>query len=213
MKPTEWLEGAKAAHHSLLADLAGIDDGAARGASLLPHWSRGHVLTHLARNADSNTGIFLAAHRGEVIAQYPGGPAQRDGDIDAGAGRSAAALVADVSTAVAALEAAWDGTTDEVWQRGRGRSSWSQGEIGLDEWVFSRWRETEVHHNDLGIGFTWARWSAPYVDEDLRRATARYLEREGDLPEPALALVPAERLAWLMGRHWPDGLHEAPPWG
>ena len=35
---------------------------------------------------------------------------------------------------------------------------------------------------------------------------------EGELPPAALALVPAERLAWLLGRHWPDGLHEAPAW-
>jgi len=212
VKPVDWIEGAKAAHARLLEDLPGIDDEAARRASLLPHWTRGHVLTHLARNADSITGIFLAAQRGEVVAQYPGGAAQRDGDIAAGAGRPAAELVADVVDAVGRLEAAWEATTDAVWERGRGRSG-TRGEVGLDEWVFSRWRETEVHHNDLGIGFTWARWSAPYVAEDLRRATARYVEEQGEVPDAALALVPAERLAWLLGRHWPDGLHEAPQWG
>jgi maleylpyruvate isomerase len=211
VKPGDWLEGVKAAHARLLDDVAGIDDATVRGASLLPHWSRGHVLTHLARNADSNTGMFLAAQRGEVVDQYPGGAEQREGDITAGAGRPAAALVADVTESVGALEAAWDSTPDDVWRDGLGRS-WSRGAVGLDEWVFSRWRETEVHHNDLGIGFTWARWSPSYVDEDLRRATAAYLDREGELPAAALALVPAERLAWLMGRHWPDGLHEAPPW-
>ncbi len=119
--------------------------------------------------------------------------------------------MADVITAVAALEAAWDATADEVWETGRG-GSLAAGDIGLDEWVFSRWRETEVHHNDLGIGFTWARWSAPYVQEELRRATDHYQAEMGELPETAMALLPAERLAWLLGRHWPDGLHEAPRW-
>jgi maleylpyruvate isomerase len=212
VKPTDWIDGVKAAHVELVADLDGLDDAAVRRASLLPHWSRGHVLTHLARNADSHTRIFLAARRGEVVAQYPGGAAQRAGDIEAGAGRPAAALVADVAAAVATLEAAWAATPDEVWRMGRGGVE-ASGDVGLDELVFRRWRETEVHHNDLGIGFTWARWPAAYVDEDLRRATDRYVEKEGELPEAALALVPAERLAWLLGRHWPDGLHEAPPWG
>ena len=32
--------------------LAGLDDAGARSASLLPGWTVGHVLTHLARNAD-----------------------------------------------------------------------------------------------------------------------------------------------------------------
>ena len=70
-----------------------------------------------------------------------------------------------------------------------------------------------MHHNDLGIGFTWARWSAAYVNEDLRRASDAYRAQHGELPEASMALIPAERLAWLLGRHWPDGLHEAPSWG
>jgi maleylpyruvate isomerase len=206
-----WLEGTTEAHAVLLADIAGMDDATARGASLLPHWTRGHVLTHLARNADSHTGMFLAAQRGEVVAQYPDGAAQRSGDIEAGAGRPAAELVADVAVSIANLEAAWATTPDDVWRRGRGRLE-ASGDTGLDELVFRRWRETEVHHNDLGIGFTWARWAPGYVAEDLRRHTARYIDTEGELPAAALALLPAERLAWLLGRHWPDGLHEAPAW-
>ena len=211
MKPDDWITEAKAAHAALLADIADLDDATARGASLLPHWTRGHVLTHLARNADSNTGMFLAAQRGEIEVQYPGGGEQRERDIAAGADRPAAELVADVASAVASLEAAWDSTPDDVWATGQGRSL-GRGDIGLDEWVFSRWRETEVHHSDLGIGFTWARWSAPYVDEELRRATEGYRAQQGELPDAAMALLPAERLAWLLGRHWPDGLHEAPRW-
>jgi maleylpyruvate isomerase len=211
MKPVEWITSAKAAHAALLADLAGVDDVMARGASLLPHWTRGDVLTHLARNADGNTGIFLAAQRGEIAALYPGGAEQRERDIAAGADRPAAELVADVAGATAALEAAWDATPDDIWATGHG-ASLAPADIGLDEWVFSRWRETEVHHNDLGIGFTWARWSAPYVDEQLRRATEHYRAQMGELPDAAMELLPAERLAWLLGRHWPDGLHEAPRW-
>src|SRR6476661_9592554 len=87
MKPDDWITEAKAAHARLLADIADLDNATARGASLLPHWTRGHVLTHLARNADSNTGMFRAAQRGEVVFQYPGGADQRTGDIEAGAGR------------------------------------------------------------------------------------------------------------------------------
>jgi maleylpyruvate isomerase len=214
-RPDEWLEHAKAAHAALLGDVAGLDDDQARGASLLPHWSRGHVLTHLARNADSNTGIFRAAAAGDVVAQYPGGVEQRTNDIEAGCNRPAAELVADLVEAIGRLEAAWDTTPDEVWATGQG-GSMARGPVSLQEWVFSRWRETEVHHSDLGIGFSWVNWSAPYVAEELRRATVTYAAQQpagqGELPAGALALVPSERLAWLMGRHWPDGLPEAPRW-
>jgi maleylpyruvate isomerase len=212
-RPDDWIDGAKAAHESLLADLDGLDDTTARSASLLPHWTRGHVLTHLARNADSNTHIFRAAARGDVVAQYPGGAGQRAGDIEAGSGRSAVELVADLAAAIDRLERAWDDTTDDGWATGRGGSS-SRGTIPLSEWVFSRWRETEVHHSDLALGFTWMSWSPAYVREDLQRATTAYQAQQPtdqeQLPAGALVLVPNERLAWLLGRHWPDGLHEAP---
>jgi len=36
----------------LTADVCGLTDEQAREQSLLAGWSRGHVLTHLARNAD-----------------------------------------------------------------------------------------------------------------------------------------------------------------
>ncbi|HKA04580.1 MAG TPA: maleylpyruvate isomerase N-terminal domain-containing protein [Acidimicrobiales bacterium] len=214
-KPMEWLEGARASHASLVEDLGDFDDKAARGPSLLPGWTRGHVLTHLARNADSNTAIFLAAQQGEVGVQYPGGRDQRANDIEAGSGRTAAELAIDVEAAIGRLEAAWDSTPDDVWETGRGRSP-DGTDNSLAEWVFSRWRETEVHHADLGMGYTWARWPSAYVREDLRRATMAYRAHQpmgqGELPPGALGLVPNERLAWLLGRHWPDGLYEAPRW-
>ncbi|HEY1280558.1 MAG TPA: maleylpyruvate isomerase N-terminal domain-containing protein, partial [Acidimicrobiales bacterium] len=184
-KPLEWLDGARASHAALIADLGEVDDKAARGPSLLPGWSRGHVLTHLARNADGNTGIFLAAQHGEVGFQYPGGREQRSNDIEAGSGRSAAELAIDVESSIGRLEAAWDATPDDLWDTGRGANP-AGGEASLTEWVFSRWRETEVHHADLGLGYSWARWPSSYVREDLRRATMAYRSQQpmgqGELP-------------------------------
>src|SRR5439155_7551235 len=47
------VDGCIGAHRRLLATLEVVDDATARGLSQLPAWTRGHVLTHLARNADS----------------------------------------------------------------------------------------------------------------------------------------------------------------
>ena len=49
-------------------------DAWAREPSLLPGWTRGHVLTHLARNADSQRHVLEAAVRGAPAERYPGGP-------------------------------------------------------------------------------------------------------------------------------------------
>jgi maleylpyruvate isomerase len=66
-----------------------MTDGQCSGPSLLAGWSRGHVLAHWARNADGQTRMLLAAMRGDLTAQYPGGNAQRHADIEAGAARPA----------------------------------------------------------------------------------------------------------------------------
>jgi hypothetical protein len=47
-----------AATAGLLADLDGLGEAEARGASRLPGWTRGHVLTHLARNAEGSTRLL-----------------------------------------------------------------------------------------------------------------------------------------------------------
>jgi maleylpyruvate isomerase len=49
----EAIRGALAAQGALPQDIAGLTDDQARAPSLLPGWSVGHVLTHIARNGDS----------------------------------------------------------------------------------------------------------------------------------------------------------------
>ena len=43
----------------LLASAAALSDEQLRGPSLLPGWSRGHVLSHIARNADGLSNLLI----------------------------------------------------------------------------------------------------------------------------------------------------------
>ncbi len=64
----------------LLALIQPLSDADVRRPSRLPGWTVGHVLSHLARNADSHRRRADAAGAGEVIEQYEGGderPTQR----------------------------------------------------------------------------------------------------------------------------------------
>ncbi len=54
---------------------AGLSDDQAREPSLLPGWSRGHVLTHIARNADSLRNLLIWARTGVETPQYSGAEA------------------------------------------------------------------------------------------------------------------------------------------
>ena len=204
------MRGAIAAHRLLESCLAGLIDDDARRSSLLPGWTLGHVLTHIARNAESHLGMLEAADRGEVAAQYPGGRAQREGDIESGAGRSAEALVADVAAANAELEACWAAMTAEGWM---GQGETASGLVAVADLPFRRWRETTVHHADLGLCHGWGDWPPDYVRLDLQRSTMLWDSRQPmgltGLPAASLAVPENHRLAWLMGRADIDGLAPA----
>jgi len=211
----EHVNGCANAHRRLIAHLEALvgdgtlDDAAVNRPSLLPNWTVGHVLTHLARNADSMTGAVDGALRGEVVDQYPGGLASRTADIEAGAPRPAHEQVDDVRHSITQLELAWSRCAEAGWP-GRWRSPMA-GERPTWEIPFRRWREVEVHHADLGLaGFGFDDWSARYVSEDLRLRTMEWASRNPmgltGLPQAALQLSPQMRLAWLMGRVVPEGL-------
>jgi Mycothiol maleylpyruvate isomerase N-terminal domain len=97
----------RGAHARLLASAEGLADDQVRAPSRLPGWSVGHVLTHLARNAEGHARRLGAALAGEDVPRYPGGSSQRNAGIAAGAGRSAAELAADLAGTARRLEEVW----------------------------------------------------------------------------------------------------------
>jgi len=204
------LRGAALAHERLVIELSGLTDEVVQRPSLLPDWTVAHTLTHIARNADSHVLMLRAAAGGEVGAQYPGGAEQRNADIEAGAGRSAAALVADVVDSNIRLEEAWVEMTDEGWH-GEGLSV--LGPVAIDNLPFRRWREAVVHHADLGLVYSWRDWPADYVRVELGRRVMEWSSRKPmgltTLPPIALGLSEHERVAWLLGRTAVDGLDAA----
>ncbi|MGH9017274.1 MAG: maleylpyruvate isomerase N-terminal domain-containing protein, partial [Acidimicrobiales bacterium] len=201
------LAGCAAADDRLRRTLHGLDDGAVARPSLLPGWTVGHVLTHLARNADSHVRVLTAAREGRAVEQYPGGGRQREQDIDAGAGRPTAEIVEDVRHTTAALEASWAAMTADDWQAHglSGGTPWPCAEM-----PGSRWREVEVHHADLGLAYTPADWPDDFVVRELPLALAGLDRRVGD------AEVRRRLLAWLLGRGEqpsPVALDRLPPSG
>jgi maleylpyruvate isomerase len=188
----------RAAHQRLLATAAGIDDRTVRRPSRLPGWSVGHVLSHLARNADGHVRRLEGALRAEEVARYPGGNVEREREIEEGASRTAAELLADLTTSAKRLEDTWDRSREAGWP--------NAGLLASDTWPTSasplrRLREVEVHHVDLGLGYEASDWPEDYVRWDLP------LMLEG-LPDRLSGADDARRLlASLFGRApWPERL-------
>ena len=133
----------------VLPALGSLDDDQARGPSRLPGWSRGHLLTHLARASDGDRRCVEGAARDEVVVKYPEGADGRARDIDAGADRSAVALVADVVSAQRTLMDAWRSLPDDAWDR---RAETMVGSLTMIELAKARRRELLVHLVDLDVG-------------------------------------------------------------
>jgi len=202
--------GAARAHSSVVATLQSSTDLQIGRPSLLPGWTVGHVATHIARNAEGHLRMFDAAMRGEIAEMYPGGREQRTADIEAGATRSAAEIAADVADTAARLVEAWEAMPSDAWGR---RGITIAGEESMADLVFVRWREAEVHHADLGLGYTWSDWDREYVRLDLVRLGMLWASRKPmgmtGLPSEAMSVSDHHRLAWLLGRAEIDGLAPA----
>lgn len=196
------IEAMRVSHRSLAEFLTGSDPVDPATPSLLPGWTVGHVLSHIARNADSALRML------DGLAQYWKGWESRDADIELGAGRPWEALVGDVVETSLAVETRMAGVTD-----------WSGSIQALTAirpttmLPVTRRREVEIHRVDLGLGYGFADLPADYVRSELRSLTMLWAARQPmgltTLPEPVLALPPHDRVAWLMGRQNVAGVEPA----
>jgi maleylpyruvate isomerase len=202
-----------AAQVRLSETLATLTDDEARAASVLPGWTRGHVVTHIARNAEAVARMAAGALRDEYAEQYPGGEGARDAGIEQGAPRPAHELIADVEKTSAEAAAALTAMTPEAWTRSvmfRGGRVYPATRL-----AWARWREVELHHADLGLArYTITDWPAGFVGRHLAAELAGLGDRlpagtaveiagvvYGDAAEPVAVTGPdAAVLAWLTGR-------------
>ena len=202
----------------LESTLDGIDDLRARAPALLPGWTVGHVLTHLARNADGMVRLVHWARTGVPRPMYPSSQA-RNHDIEAGAGRPAAALVEDVRSSAGRLEQALTGLAgagaedlDRLLTFGPPRPG-AVPDTPAHALPYARRRELEIHHVDLGLGYGPGDWPADFVERTLLFVHAR---------SGAVDVVgePADVLAWRLGRGAAPSVRrldgtapgEPPPW-
>jgi maleylpyruvate isomerase len=211
-RPEPDLERVAQAERQLWALVGDLDEDAMRAPCALPDWSRGHLLTHLARNADSHVRRAEGAARGEVVDQYPGGFEGRAADIERGAARPAGEILADVAETSAAVRAAWNAVPEDAW--GNVTRDVGGRERPLDDLVRRRWQEVEVHLVDLDLGFGSLDWSDDFVAVWVPRMRADLPSRlpEG-VPAPAEGSLDArDELAWLYGRLHRDDLPTLGPW-
>lgn len=194
------------AHRGLAAVIEDLTDEQVAQPSVLPGWTRGHVLAHLAGVTAGLAG--QAEHEGTKVEVYPGGRPARDAAIEANAGRSAAEHRAAIAEAAARLAKAWAGVRD--WD-----SPVFYRDGTLTDTAYAVWREVVIHTRDLDLGpVTWTpefcdhavEYLAERVPEGVR-LTLQAPDRRwtiGEGEEVTLTGSATDLVAWLAGRE-PDG--------
>jgi maleylpyruvate isomerase len=202
------LASVRDATERLLTAAAKLDNVSAAEPSRLPGWSRGHVLAHLARNADALVNVL------EGRLMYASAHA-RDADIERDAPRPLDIQLADVRESAARFQEAAAVPGD--WSR---TVELRGGVIDLASGVpFRRWVEVDLHHVDLGIGYeleslppeftervtgTLAERFSGHADVPPTRLTdgtrAWTTGRAAGQPEVTVTGDPADLLGWLSGR-------------
>ena len=205
VRPEAELAGAAEATTRMLALVDRTPDLGAP--SLLPGWSRAHVVAHLVGNARSHIRMLQGTLDGVVADQYAGGDEQRSGAIEQLAAVPSDA-VRELHRSAAELAELWDRVRD--WAAPVRPLHAEPRPAAVLAW--SRWREVEVHAVDLAADYRPADWPAPFVDRLLAELLAR-----DDLPSLDGVDGPRHALAaWLAGRSDGNGLTGElpviPPW-
>ncbi|WP_328442548.1 maleylpyruvate isomerase family mycothiol-dependent enzyme [Amycolatopsis sp. NBC_00438] len=190
------------AHRHLFRALDSLTDAEVRAATALPGWTRGHVLAHVTDAGRALADLVEHAVRGVLIPLYDPATHDRDGIIEATAGRTADEHRSALREHSRRLEAAWSRVTD--WDQA---VDYRDGK--LSSTVFARWREVWIHAVDVEAA-TPADWPGGFCEHAVDFLKER-------LPSDAIVTGPPRALAaWLSGRSDGDGLTgdlpELGPW-
>lgn len=218
----------------LLDTVADLTDEDLRRPSRCDGWTRGHVLAHIARNADGMANMLNTAATGEVTPMYES-DAKRNADIEAGSSRPVAEQLADLRASADRFAAAYAAAqAADNWTAPVQRTP-EADPIPAYQVPAKRIGEVLIHHVDLDADFTPAHWSDAFTDTSFADTLARF-EARPDFPalrldaeeedhvygvkaDPQDAGVVVVRgpkralLAWMLGRASGDGLVAVIPAG
>ena len=184
--PTTDIPVLTAATARLLATVEAMREPEPAEASLLPGWTRGHVLAHLARNADGLANLLDGARTGVPTPMYASMEA-RERDIETGSKRSLAKHVADLRASAARFDAAVAAMPKAAWST---EVPHRLGAFPASGVVAKRIQEVEYHHVDLGLPHAYAPadWPPDFVRGQLELVSGQFA---GHPDLPRLTLVDA----------------------
>ena len=187
-----------------LQALTVLDDESLAAPSVLPGWSRAHVVAHVSRNADAFAGVLASAGAGEPAAMYTAQEV-RDLDIEETVRRyDRGALLADAHASAdrfAKQARGYDGAPDATYTRTRRADDTESFPVTT---VGPRRRaEVEIHHADLDLGYEPSGWPPDF-------STGMVAKRQQELTALADACPSMVLCATDVDAVWPVGVGPGP---
>ena len=156
------LDSLRQAGNALLLTVDGLTDSAWHEPSVLPGWSRAHVVAHLALNGEALAAALDSLRTDRVLPMYASSES-RDADIEHLAGESGYTIRERLFNATGLfaeeIEALDPDRAGMLIERVPGGPTFT-----ADSVAGMRWREVEIHHLDLAVGRRPSDWSAEFVD-------------------------------------------------
>jgi len=198
---------------ALLGDTIGLSDDEWQAPSGLPGWTRAHVASHLAQQADGLTAL--------VDRLKPQGPppvwpiSAADNDLEAESRRRAVDLQVALDTSAGRLLAALERLPERAWST---RLTTPVGPLPARALAYARLNEVVLHHLDLRLSLSLGDldaalvealllWNAGRLDRRLRHGRLHLMSDDGldlligsGLRQTDIRGASAGLLGWLTGR-------------
>jgi maleylpyruvate isomerase len=193
---TQGMAAVRQATERLYTEVSRLDDRDIVRQSLLPGWTRAHVLTHLARNADALVNLLTWARTGIEHPMYAS-RADRDADIELGAKRHAQVVREDLLAACTRLDEAADRMSGTDW---RANVAHRTGRVfPASDIPAMRLFEIWVHLVDLDSGVTFADVPDAHIEQLVDTAVHPHVTRSDGIPVHLRVELPSgEHRRWEL---------------
>jgi len=155
----------------------GLHAGDWKADSLLPDWTRAHVVAHLALNGEALAGVLRGQADHEPVPMYASNES-RDADIEELSRAEPSALRDRLLGSLTTFGEAVRSVPDDVWE-GRFERTPGGRAFPLDAVPLMRVREIEIHHADLGLGYTADDWPHAFAETVVGSMVRRLEPDEG----------------------------------
>lgn len=202
-----------------LRELDGLTTDDLAAPSVLPGWTRAHVVAHIALHALGTSRALTGLAHGHPVPVYDSDE-RRDADIEAMSQApvdrlrelsfDACGRFKDATEAIHGSDATWDAMIERT---PHGQAFTAEGIVD------ARWREVEIHHADLDAGYSprdWPRAFTSYIFDLVLQDRGDSVDVRLHLPGGELVLGDgsggsvagdAGSMAyWLLGRDTGSGL-------